>query len=374
MQRSSKDYTEQRVRSLEWSIYIGTYTTSGSEGIYHGRFSTETGEITELRLAARADHPSYLTIHPNGKWLYAVSEVDRVGDEPGGEVIAYRIDSESGALTPINRRSTRGSYPCHVSIEAPSRNLMVANYGGGSVTMIPLGDDGSLLEVSSFHQHRGKSVNPKRQEGPHAHSIVSDPHGRYVYAADLGLDQILIYRIDAASRQLLPGDPSFASTPPGSGPRHIAFHPNGRLLYCVGELDSTVLTYAIDQDDGGLTKIDVQPALPAEFAGDNTGADIHVHPNGRFLYYSNRGHDSIAIFHIDEETGRLTPIGHASTLGKTPRNFTIDPSGRFLLVANQNSDHIVTFSIDEESGQLKATGAHALLSRPVCVVFCPQAN
>lgn len=354
------------------SLYIGTYTSHGSEGIYHARFDKQTGEIKDVTLAAQIQQPSFLAIHPNGRWLYAVSETNNP-DDRGGEVSAFEIDRKTGALQLINRLRSLGGYPCYVSIDRNGESVMVANYGGGNVTLYPIADDGKLIDAPSFHQHQGKSINPKRQEGPHAHSIRPYPGGDWMYAADLGIDQLLIYRHDREAKKLVPGDPASAPAHPGAGPRHFDFHPNGKYLYVANELDSTVTVFAIAPDSGALSEIQRLSTLPDQFKGDNTCADIHIHPAGDTLYVSNRGHDSIAIFRVDPSSGRLTVLGHASTLGRTPRNFTVHPEGRYLLVANQDSDQIVVFSIVQEAGKrygtLMATGIQVSVSRPVCLAF-----
>jgi len=244
-------------------------------------------------------------------------------------------------------------------------------YGTGSIIARAIGEDGRLGEATAFIAHRGHSVHPKRQTGPHAHSVNLDAANRFAFVADLGLDKVMVYRFDAGAGTLAPHDPPWAAMEPGSGPRHFAFHPSGRFAYVLNEMGSSVTAMAYDAAAGALTPIHTASALPKDFDGDNTGAEVAVHPSGRFLYSSNRGHDSIAIFAIDAGTGRLRPVGHASTRGKRPRHFAVDPSGRFLLAANRNSNNVVIFRIDGESGRLEPTGGVAEVPGPVCILMAP---
>jgi 6-phosphogluconolactonase len=249
--------------------------------------------------------------------------------------------------------------------------VLVANYGSGSIAALPLRADGTLGEATAFAQHTGASVNQQRQEGPHAHWIDGDAANRFAFVCDLGLDQVLVYRLDAARGKLSAHDPAFASVKPGAGPRHLAFHPTGRFAYVINEMGNSVTAFAYDGERGTLTELETVPTLPAEFNGRNTTAEIEAHPSGRFLYGSNRGHNSIAVFAIASGTGRLTLVEHISTSGKTPRNFAIDPTGRWLLAANQDSDNVVVFAVDATSGRLAATGQSVEVGKPVCVKFVP---
>lgn len=348
-------------------FYVGTYTRGDSKGIYQAQLDRETGELHSLELAAELESPSFLALHPSKPVVYAVSEVADFGGETAGAVTALKRDKASGRLTRLNQQSTKGAHPCHVSVTPCGKFVMVANYTGGSVACYPVEDDGSLGPMSGFVQHEGSSVNQRRQKGPHAHSINPDPAGKFFYAADLGMDKILISKLD--SGRLVPNDPAFASLAPGSGPRHFAFHPNGRFAYVINELLSTVTVFEHDADTGALDEIQTISTLPAGFDGQNTTAEVCVHPSGKFLYGSNRGHDSIAVFRIDQETGKLTVIGHSPSGGESPRNFAPDPSGRYLLAAHQNTDNVVAFRIDQESGLLEPTGSELAVGAPVCVVF-----
>ena len=285
---------------------------------------------------------------------------------------AYSVDAESGVLSYINSQGAGGPGPCHVKLDATGRYILAANYHGGSVCVLPVEDDGSLGPASDFIQHEGSSVNPRRQDEAHAHSINPDPQNRFVYVPDLGQDRVVIYRMDMENGRLIPNNPAYVEVNPGFGPRHLDFHPGGKWTYLINELGSAITAFEYDENTGGLSEFQTIATLPTGFSGSNTTADIHVHPSGKFVYGSNRGHDSIAMFAVDQDSGRLTPMGHCSTKGRTPRNFGIDPSGRFLLAANQNSDNIVSFSIDQETGHLTAMGQEVNIPMPVCVRFLDE--
>ncbi len=363
-----------------FNVYVGTYTKGQgagrpqSEGIYVYRMDATTGALTHAHTTPGVVNPSFLTLAPSRRFLYAVNEVQDAEGKSGGGVSAFAVDAATGVLTYLNQQSTNGADPCHVSVDHAGAYLLVANYGSGSVAMFPTQADGRLGSASDFVQHQGSSVNPRRQQGPHAHSITPDPGNRYALAADLGLDKVLVYRLDATPGKLIPNSPPSASVAPGAGPRHLAFHPNGRLVYLINEIGSTVTVFGYDAGSGGLRELQTLSTLPADFTGTSHCADIHVAPNGRYVYGSNRGHDSLAIFAVDSTTGALTAVGHAPTGGRTPRNFAIDPTGAFVLAANQNSDTIVTFRINQETGALTPTGAVAQVPSPVCIQFAPLAG
>jgi 6-phosphogluconolactonase len=352
-------------------VYVGTYTGGKSKGIYRYDLDLGSGKLTSAGLAAELLNPSFLAVHPNRRFLYAVNEVESFKGQQSGAVSAFALDPKSGKLTFLNEQSTRGEGPCHLVVDREGKNVLVANYSGGSTAVLPLAADGRLKEASAFIQHTGSSVNRERQEGPHAHSANVDPSNRFAFVADLGLDKVMIYRFDAAHGTLSPGEPSAASVTPGAGPRHFAFHPNGRFAYVINEMGSTVTAFRYDARKGELTSIQTISTLPAGFTGSTTTAEVQVHPSGRFLYGSNRGHDSIAIFTIDPETGKLTAVGHQPTQGKTPRNFGIDPTGTYLIAANQDSDTLVVFRIDRDSGRLHQVGEPVEAPKPVCVNFVP---
>jgi 6-phosphogluconolactonase len=356
-------------------VYVGTYTRGDSEGIYLLDLHLRTGELTARGLVAETTNPSFLVLHPTKDLLYAVNEVIDWDGWKTGAVSAFRIDRDSGVLTLLNRRSSRGTAPCYLVVDRSGRHVLVANYGDGTVATLPIDGDGSLGDVESVVQHKGSSVNPERQEGPHAHSINLDPSNRIALAADLGLDQVLIYQFDEDEGTLNPNDPSSVDVTPGAGPRHGTFDPDGHHFYLVNELDLTVTVFGYRSRSGTLTEIQSISTLPdsittaaAQEAGYST-AEIQVHPSGKFLYVSNRGHNSIAIFAIDQATRKLRPVGHEPTIGRNPRNFRIDPSGRYLLVANQDSNTVVVFSIDQEAGTLTPTGHSARIPNPVCLRF-----
>lgn len=355
-------------------VYVGTYTgRDGARGIELLRLDPASGDLTPVGTAAEAANPSFLAIHPNRRFLYAVNEVADFEGRKTGVVSAFAIEAGTGALRFLNRQSSEGTGPCHVSVDPSGRCVLVANYGGGSVAALPIQEDGSLGPAGSSVKHHGSGPNPHRQKGPHAHCIVTDPAGRFAFAADLGLDKVLVYRLDAAAAKLVPNEPPSASVDPGSGPRHFTFHPGGKWAYVINELSSTVTAFRYDAERGILEPVQTVSTLPADFKGSNTTAEVVVSPDGRTLYGSNRGHDSLAVFRIDPADGRLTPAGHVPTGGKVPRNFAVAPGGRWLLAANQNSDSIVVFRVDPETGGLVPAGRSAKVSKPVCIRFLAAA-
>ena len=355
----------------QFLVYVGTYTKKGSEGIYVYRLDTSSGALEPVSKATGVENPSFLAIHPSRRYLYAVDEVREFKGQPGGAVSAFAIDPKTGDLTYLNQQLSRGAGPCHLSVDQTGKFVLAANYSAGSAAILPIRDDGRLGEATDVVQHQGSSVNPKRQKGPHAHSINLSPDNRFAFVADLGLDKIMIYQLDLGEGKLKPNDPPFAKVPPGAGPRHFAFHPNGKYAYVINELDNTMTAFAYDAARGALTEIQTLSTLPEGFDETSYCADVHVSPSGKFLYGSNRGHDSIVIFEIDEGTGKLSLVGHEPTQGKNPRNFAIDPTGAFLLAANQDSDSIVVFRIDEKTGKLTPTGHVAEVSMPVCLKLIP---
>jgi 6-phosphogluconolactonase len=355
----------------KFRLYIGTYTDGDSQGIYMSELDLASGELSQPVLAAKIVNPSFLAIHPNRKYLYAVSEIPGSDGHKSGAVAALAIDPRTGQLKLLNRQSSEGAGPCHLSVDATGSAVLVANYGGGSVASLPIGPDGRLAPAASAIQHQGKSVNPQRQEGPHAHSINLDPKNRFAVAADLGLDEVLVYRFDPDKKSLTPNDPPAAAVAPGAGPRHFAFHPGGKFAYVINEIGNTITAFDYDGEAGVLKEMQSISTLPDDFNGTSYTAEVVAHPSGKFLYGSNRGHDSIAMFSIDQDTGRLTSLGQEPTGGKTPRNFAIDPTGAYLLAENQDSGTITVFRIDQESGRLTATGHSLEVPRPVCVRFLP---
>lgn len=355
-------------------VYVGTYTGGNgperSRGIYLMDLDVNSGKLGEPRLAAESPSPSFLAIHPNHAFLYAVNE-DIPGSREGG-ISAFSINQSKGTLTPLNRQPSAGSGPCHLVVDRQGQNVLVANYGSGSVGCLPIERDGRLRPPSTKIQHRGQVADPRRQGGPHAHSINLDASNRYAIVADLGLDEVLIYAFDPAQGRLTPHSPPFAKVAPRSGPRHFAFSPDGRYGYVINEISRTVTAFAYDADNGVLKEIQTISTVPADAPPGGSTAEVQVHPSGKFLYGSNRGHDSIAIFAIDPTTGKLTTVGFEPTRGKTPRNFAIDPTGTILLAENQDSNTIVVFRIDPRDGTLKATGQAARVPRPVCIKMIPR--
>lgn len=352
-------------------VYIGTYTASRSKGIYYGLLDLSTGKLTMKGVAAEAANPSFLAIDPSRRYLYAVNEISTLQGQKTGGVSAFAINSATGELTLLNQQPAGGTGPCHLVVDRQGKNVLVANYGGGSIASLPIGSDGKLAPAVSVIQHTGSSVNPQRQKEPHAHSINLDAANRFAFAADLGLDKVLVYRFDPASGKLSPNDPPAGMVAPGSGPRHFAFHPGGKYAYVINELANTVTAFAYDAEKGTLKEIQSITTLPSDFKGTSYTAEVVVHPSGNFLYGSNRGHNSIAAFAIDQGTGKLTAISHQAGNIKTPRNFAVDPTGQYLLVANQDGDSIVVFRINQKSGDLEPTGQVVDVPRPVCIRMIP---
>ena len=355
--------------SKEYLVYFGTSTQEESQGIYVSRFSPETGEVSSPELAAEASNPGFLAIHPNRKLLYAVGQSRDQDGKPVGSVAGFEIDPASGKLTRLNEVSSGGLGPCHLNVDKTGQAVAVANYGGGSVAALPLSADGHLSEASAFVQHEGSSVDPERQDKPHAHSVNFSPDNRFLVAADLGLDKLLVYRFGPGDGSLAPNDPAHTAVAPGAGPRHFTFHTSGRFAYSINEMASTVTAFSYDASRGAFEELQTITTLPEDFDGASHTAEVLVHPSGRFLYGSNRGHNSIAVFTIDEAKGTLTPAGQVSTQGDWPRNFRIDPAGQYLFVANQRSDNVVVFRIDQGTGRLTATGEVISVASPMCVRF-----
>ena len=350
-------------------VYVGTYTAQQSKGIYAYRFNAATGHLTSLGLAAETSNPSFLAIHPSREFLYAVNETGKFQDQSSGAVSAFAIDRHTGRLTLLNQVASRGADPCYVALDKTGKYVLVANYGGGSVAVFPVLKGGKLGEATSVLQYKGTGANPERQESPHAHWIDFSPDNRFAVAADLGLDRLNVYKFDSSKGSLVPNDPAVVQVKPGAGVRHFAFHPSARFAYAVNEMDSSVISFSYDPTRGTLHQLQSISMLPKDFSGKNDAAEIQVHPNGKFLYASNRGHDSIAVFSIDAAKGTLTPVEYVPTQGKAPRYFAIDPTGSRLFVANQNSGNIVVFQIDPVTGRLTATGQMLEIASPVCLKF-----
>ncbi len=347
-------------------VYFGTYTrgANSSKGIYRSKLDLPTGKLSDPVLAVEAVNPSFIEFHPNGKFLYAVSESGQTGI-----VSAYAVDPVTGDLRLLNQQPSSGSGPCHVSIDSKGKNVLVANYGSGSAGVIPINPNGSLAKPTASVQHTGSSVNAQRQKGPHAHSINASSDNRFAFVADLGIDKIMIYRLDIEKGTLTPNTPEYAKAKPGAGPRHFCFHPDGNRAYVINELDGTMTAFTYQADSGTLTETQTVTTLPQGFKGSNSCAEVRVHPNGKFLYGSNRGHDSIVVYRINPANGKLTFVEHVTAGIKTPRNFNIDPTGKFCIVANQGNNTVAVFRIDQKTGTLDPTGHKISIASPVCIRF-----
>jgi 6-phosphogluconolactonase len=355
--------------SREYLVYFGTYTGKGSKGIYACRFRPATGKLTAVELAAESANPSFLAVDPTQRFLFAANETGDYQNAKSGSVSSFSIDRHSGKLTALNIVASRGADPCHLAVDKSGTHVLVANYSGGSVAVLPVKADGMLGPSSDFVQHLGSSVDPQRQHEPHAHNVVLTPDNRFAIVADLGLDRLLVYRYDSANGKLSPNDPPYGSLKPGSGPRHFALHPNGRWAYAISELGNTITAFDWDADKGSFHELQDISTLPKDFKGENSTAELVVHPSGHYLYGSNRGHDSIAVYAIDPAKGLLTLIEDVPTLGKEPRNFALDPTGAYLFVANQNSNTVVVFRVNPKNGRLTPTGEKVEVVSPVCVTF-----
>jgi len=350
-------------------LFVGTYTGGPSRGISSFRFDTDTGQIQPLGLAAEIENPSFLVMHPHLPVLYSVSEIGQYQGEESGAVASFAVDETTGTLEPMGSVASRGAHPCHLAVDDSGHWLFVANYTGGNVAVLPLDERGVLGPASCVVQHEGSSVNPERQEAAHAHAVTLSPDERFVVVADLGLDQLVVYRLDKQHGRLTPNDPPFVRARPGAGPRHLTFSPDGRFTWVINELNSTITTYAWQQRKGVLEARQSVSTLPEGWQGVNTTAEVVVSTDGTVLYGSNRGHDSIAVFTIDEASGSLTPVGRTPTRGLNPRHFCLAPGGGFLLAANQGSHAVVVFRREQGGTRLVPTGSAVSVDSPVCVCF-----
>jgi 6-phosphogluconolactonase len=330
-----------------------------------------SGALELISKATGVTNPSYLAFDSTRRFLYAVNELKTHEGQPSGTISAFAVDPKTGKIEFLNKRPTRGADPCHVLVDKNNKYVFVANFMSGSVCVLPVLDDGSLGEASDFIQHQGSSVDPSRQRGPHAHSVTLDEANRFAFVPDLGLDKLMVYKFHPERGTLEPNEVPWIKMKPGAGPRHMAFHPSGKFAYLINELDCTVAALSYDGARGTFKGLQIIPTLPEDFHGESTCGDVQVSPSGEFVYASNRGHDSIVIYKIDQRTGELTRVGHAPTQGKTPRHFGMDPTGRFLLAANQDTDTIVTFRIDPQTGKVLPTGHAAQVPTPACVKFLP---
>jgi len=351
-------------------VFFGCNNARRSKGIHASRLDLATGKLSTPELVAECATSSFLAIHPNGQFLYSVDDTNFDG-KGNGSVRAFAIDRSTGKLTPRNRVASHGATPAHLVVDGRGKNVLVANYNSGSAAALPVKEDGSLAEASSVVQHSGSGPDPSRQRGPHAHSINVSPDNRFAIVADLGLDNVFVYRFDSDKGLLEPNDPPYVKVAPGAGPRHFAFHRDGRFAYVINEMASTVTAFAYDRSRGVLKELQTTTTLPKDFAGRSTTAEVQVHPSGRYLYGSNRGHDSVAVFSIDAREGTLTLVEITPTQGKTPRNFGIDPTGAFLLAAHQDTDNVVVFRVEAKTGRVTPTGQILEVGSPVCVKFLP---
>jgi len=350
-------------------VYVGTYTRGQSKGIYLYRFAA--GTLTPQGLAAESSDPSFLAVSPDHRYLYAANEISTYEGQKSGSVSAFSIDRETGKLRLLNVVASGDPGPAHLTVDHTGKYALVANYGVGSVAVFPILADGRLGKATAHLPHAGHSVNPRRQRGPHAHSIYTSPDNRFALSPDLGTDQVYVYRFDAAQGTLVPNRPPFVAVAPGTGPRHLAFDPRGRFAYLVQEFGGILTVFSWDADGGILHQRETFPAAPRDYQGYNNCAEVFVHPNGKFLYVANRGHDSIGVYAINPVEGTLTPVEYASTQGKTPRSFALDPTGSCLIAANQESNTLVGFRLDPKTGHLTPTGQKLDIQAPACVVFAP---
>ena len=358
-------------------VYAGTYTRDKSKGIYAYWLQTENLEVSQnitlvpLGLAAETTNPSFLELDVKRRLVFTVNEVSQFEGKAGGAVSAFAVEAGGARLTLINQRSSMGRGPCHLALDKDGKNLLVANYGSGNAAVIPVAADGRLGESTCVVQHSGKSVHPQVQTGPHAHCVTLDPANRFAFVCDLGLDRVMSYRYDPQAGRIVLNDPPFAAAKPGAGPRHMVFRPDARFAYVINEINSTVTAFAYDPVAGTLTEVQTISSLPAYYDGPNTGAEIGIHPSGKWVYASNRGNNTVVLFNVDAQKGTLTYVEEQGTGGKTPRHFGIEPSARHLAIANQETDQLLACRIDSGNGRLKPSGIFAECPSPVCVKFMP---
>jgi len=361
-------------------IYVGTYSEpilfgtgqvlqGQGKGIYSFKFDKAGKKLTLNGITEGVRNSSYLAFDAKREFLYCVNEFKEYEGKPSGAVSAFRIDQKSGALTYLNSKPSHGTDPCHLIVDRSGKFVLIANFASGSVCVLPIQSDGSLGDETDFRQHQGSSIDPKRQTSPHAHAVELDASGRFVYVPDLGMDQVVVYKFDTATGKLTPAGVPLVKTKPGAGPRQLVMHPKGKYAYLINELNSTMTALAFDAATGALTEIQTLSTLPAGYDGATSCAEVQITPNGKFLYGSNRGHNSIVGYAVDETTGKLTLIGHESTQGRIPRNFEVDPAGKYLIAANQDTNNLVMFEIDQKTGKLTPNGLTAEAGTPICVRF-----
>jgi len=361
--------TLSHLQSDEVMFYVGTYTTGKSKGIYRCTFSPSTGNISMEGFTEGIVNPSFLTIAPDNKYLYAVSETDKYEGETSGSVDAYKIDTGTGGLEHLNKRPSHGAAPCFIITSNDGRYVMVANYNSGNLAVFPVAKDGSLGRITDLVQHHGSGVNPERQEGPHAHSIVLDPANKFALSCDLGTDKVMIYKFDHEHGKLITASQPFAKVKPGLGPRHVKFHPSGRIVYVICEMGNTMLVFDYNPENGHLKQKQLISTLPSDFHGTTDAAELQISSDGRFLYGSNRGADSIVVYSINQKSGEITPVQYQSTLGKFPRHFILDPTEKYLIAANEHTNNVVVFNRDQNSGKITPAGKSIDIPDPVCIKF-----
>ena len=366
-------FTDPVIGADQYRVYVGTYTRgSDSQGIYQLLLDGKTGQLTHVDTTENVVNPSFLAIHPTQKYLYAVNEINDFQGQKAGTVSAFAIDASSGKLKFLNQQTSRGGAPCHLVVDQTGKFVLVANYSGGNLCSLPIQSDGSLQPATAFVQHTGSSVNPARQTAPHAHSINLDLKNRHAIVADLGIDELRVYEFSPENGSLEPNKVPGIKMAPGAGPRHFAFHPSGKWGYVINELNLTVTAMDYHEKNGIFEIIQNISTVPdGTGRKGNSTAQVLVHPSGKFLYGSNRGPNTIAIFQVDQKNGKLKSLGYQPTGGKIPRNFNIDPSGNYLLAANQDSNNVVVFKINQETGLLQPTGYEIDVPKPVCIQFLP---
>ena len=355
----------------DYLVFFGTHSVGPGKGFSVAHFNSTTGELSKPQLIEVAQAPAYFIIHPNGRFLYTCNSNDFAKGYTGQTITAYKIDPGTGQLTFINQQSSGGADPSFIFMDASEKYLLVANYKGGSIASVETNPDGSLGKVVANIFHSGRSVDTLRQTQPYAHSVRLDPSNRFALVADLGVDRLFVYRFDSANGMLSPNNPPYVSVTPGSGPRHTAFHPNGRFLYLVNEMSSTVTTYQWDPSSGKLTELQISSTLPAGYSGKNACAEIEVSHNGKFLYASNRGHESIAVFSVNRKSGKISLVENVPSLGHSPRNFTFDPTGKWFVVTNHLSNNAVVYKVNKRNGHLTPAGEPVTVDSPFCVRFLP---
>ncbi len=362
--------TVQQVNADELLVFITAFAPAGKGAIHAYQLDLGTGKLKLAHRTTDAEHPFYLAVSPNQKFLYSI-HAKQFGGKENEEVAAYALVGTTGELKLLNRQSALGTAACYLDVDATGKSVLVANYATGSVAALPVKADGSLGKPVTFLQHTGSSIDPARQKEPHAHCIVISPDNRFVFAADLGLDQVLAYRLDATKAKLTPSRQPFVRTPPGAGPRHLTFHPNGKHVYVINELSNTITVFDYDTDSGILIETQTIPTLPKDFAGTSNTADLKVTPDGRFLFGTNRGHDSIASYRIAKD-GRLTLLKIESSLGKGPQNLAITPDGKLLVCANMPGNNVAVFRIDAKAGGLSSVGEPISIPSPSCIRILPK--